>query len=70
MITFINSTIKVEDTAAVATKDGTEVELEDEDATHRLDAAITTTRTETVTIIELIVARRDPNMPTKPRLRI
>ena len=72
MTTYISSTTKVEDADAVATKDGEEVDLEDvdEDATHRLDAAATATRTENVPISELIVVHQAPTMSTKPRLRI
>ena len=72
MTTCITNTTKVEDADTVVTKDGEEVDLEDEDedATHRLEAAVTVTRTETVTISELVVVHRDPTMSTKPRLRI
>ena len=72
MTTCIGNTTKVEDVDAVVTKDGEEVDLEDvdKDATHRLEAAVTVTRTETVPISELIVAHRDLIMSTKPCLRI
>ena len=72
MTTCINSTTKVKDAAAVVTKDRAEVNLEDvnEDATHRLEAAVTITCTETVSIMELIVTCRDLNMSTEPRLRL
>ena len=72
MTKCINSTTKVEYAAAVVTKDGAEVDYEDvdKDVTHKPEAAVTVTRTETVPTTELVVTRRDPNMPTKPRLRI
>ena len=70
MTTYISSTTKVEDADAVVTKDGEEVDLEDvdKDATHRLEAVATATRTETVPISKLIVAHRASTISTKPRL--
>ena len=70
MTTCISSTTKVEDTDTVVTKDGEEVDLEDtdKDATHRLEAVVAVTRTETVPITKLIVSRQDPTMSTNPHL--
>ena len=62
----------VENVDVVVTKDGKEVDLEDvdEDATHRLEVAVTVTHTETVPITELIFARQDPAISTKTRFLI